>query len=322
MPLQLVPSGLGAGPAVDWFDLGYLRFDDPFFVETVYRAERRHRDHPDMAPFRRQTPIAVLLDQADMAPGIDPTGFVFHLARCGSTLVAQMLAALPEHLVLSEAPPIDAILRTRFWGGISEDERVRWLRAVVSALGRSRFGETRLFIKFDAWHITELPLIRRAFPDVPWIFLYRDPVEVLVSHQRSTAALTIPGAIPAGAFGLDLASAAMLPPAEYAAQVTAAIAEAALEDLDGLGRLVHYDQLPGALPEILSHFGVDVSAADLARMRVVALDNAKARGMPFIPDSEGKQADASPEVRAAASRLAPLIDRLDHARRGEKARVA
>ena len=45
-----------------------------------------------------------LLDQAAAEPGIDPTGFIFHLARCGSTLVSQMLAALPEHIVLSEAP--------------------------------------------------------------------------------------------------------------------------------------------------------------------------------------------------------------------------
>ena len=66
--------------------------------------------------------------------------------------------------------------------GIGE-QRIEWLRGVVSALGQPRLGtEKHLFIKFDAWKVLDLPLIRRAFPAVPWIFLYRDPVEVLTSQ--------------------------------------------------------------------------------------------------------------------------------------------
>jgi hypothetical protein len=36
-----------------------------------------------------------------------PDGFVFHMSRCGSTLVAQMLAVVPDHVVVSEAEPLD-----------------------------------------------------------------------------------------------------------------------------------------------------------------------------------------------------------------------
>ncbi len=322
MPFGLAPSSAGA-PLVDWFDVGSLRFDDPFFVETVYRARYRHEDDPQAGPFRRQTPISDLLDLAAAQPGINPSGFIFHLARCGSTLVSQMLAALPEHIVLSEAPAIDAVLRTRFWTGACEAERTAWLRAIVGLLGRNRYpSEQRLFIKFDAWHITELPLIRTAFPDVPWIFLYRDPVEVLVSHERSTAALTIPGAINPTVFGLDLAAAALLPPMTYAAQVTAAIGEAALRHLDESGRLVRYDELPEAMEGILSHFGVETSAVELGRINEVAAENAKARGMPFVPDAEAKQTEASEEVRMAVGLVTPVIDRLDRARRREPAVAA
>jgi hypothetical protein len=323
MPLHLLPSGTGSEPTVDWFDLGSLRFDAPFFVETVYRAQCRHEDDPQSGPFRRQTPMSDLMDLAAMEPVVSPTGFIFHLARCGSTLVSQMLAALPEHIVLAEAVPIDGALRTRFWAGASEDERAGWLRAVVGALGRRRSdSERHLFIKFDAWHVTELPLIRQAFPDTPWIFLYRDPVEVLVSHDRSTAALTIPGVIPPCVFGLDHVAAATLSPTAYAAQVTAAIAEAALAQIDGLGRLVRYDELPAALPAILSHFGIQPSAAELGQMSEVAGEDSKARGMPFVPDSRTKRAEASDEIWAAAARLEPVIQRLDEARRREPAVVA
>jgi hypothetical protein len=323
MPLHLLPSETCTDLMVEWFDARSLRFDDPFFVETVYRAQYRHQDDPGVGPFRRQTPIADMLDQAAAEPGIDPAGFVFHLARCGSTLVAQMLAALPDHIVLSEAPAIDAVLRTRFWTGASEEERAAWLRAAVGTLGRKRnVEEKRLFIKFDAWHTIELPLLRSAFPGVPWIFLYRDPVEVLVSHERSTAALTIPGAINPAVFGLDLADVVDLSPMTYAARVTAAIGEAALQHLDELGRLVRYDELPAALEGILSHFSVEVAAAELDRMNEVAGDNAKARGMPFVADAEAKQAEASDEVLAAAALVAPVIERIEQVRSREPAVVA
>jgi hypothetical protein len=160
-----------------------------------------------------------------------------------------------------------------------------------------------------------LPLIRLAFPDVPWIFLYRNAVEVLVSHGRSTAALTIPGAIPPAVFGLDLATAATLPPTTYAATVTAAMGQAALDHFDERGRLVHYEDLPEALPGILSHFGVKATSAVLARMNEVSGENAKARGTPFVPDGPAKRAEASVEVRAAARLVAPVVERLNEVRR-------
>lgn len=323
MPLHLLPAETGTELMVEWFDIRSLRFEDPFLAGTVYRAQYRHQDDPGSGPFRRQTTMSELLDSTHAEAVINPSGFIFHLARCGSTLVAQMLAALADHIVLSEAPAIDAVMRTRFWTGASEDERASWLRAVVSSLGRRRNdAEKRLFVKFDAWHTVELPLIRMAFPDVPWIFLYRDPVEVLVSHERSTAALTIPGAINPTVFGLDLADVVDLSPMAYAARVTAAIGEAALQHLDEDGRLVRYDELPGAFPAILSHFGVDASDAELGRMNQVARENAKARGMPFVPDSMAKQAEASDEIREAAIMVAPIIDRLDQLKLREPAVVA
>jgi hypothetical protein len=46
----------------------------------------------------------------DRAPGCVPTGMVFHQARCGSTLAANMAAVLPWSLTYSEAsPPMDVL---------------------------------------------------------------------------------------------------------------------------------------------------------------------------------------------------------------------
>jgi len=163
-----------AGPLVDWCHLGDLRFTDPFYVQTIDRAMR----HPFNLLFRRTTPLEALA--APEKSELRLAGLIFHMTHCGSTLVAQMLASLPANVVLSEPRPIDWILRAAM-RGVLEDQLVQWLRAMVGALGRRRHPQERdLFIKFDGWHVTALPLLRRAFPQAPWAFIYREPVEVLV----------------------------------------------------------------------------------------------------------------------------------------------
>ena len=172
----------GAEPVVDWAIVDGP-FREPFFEQTADRAMQ----HPFNQVFTRSTPLRALEALHAQEPGIAPTGFVFHMSRCGSTLIAQMLAQLSATIVLSEAQPLDALLRLR-QQGVDEEALIGWLRAMVSALGRPRFGEQRLFVKFHAWHVLELPLIARAFPGVPWVFVFREPRAVLRSHARIAGA--------------------------------------------------------------------------------------------------------------------------------------
>src|SRR5688572_7060783 len=97
----------GGEPWVDWVHLGDARFTEPFFEQTIRRCLR----HPADALFRHQTPLTALSELYRQRPGLTPAGFVFHWSRCGSTLVAQMLAALEQSTVISEAGPLDAVLR-------------------------------------------------------------------------------------------------------------------------------------------------------------------------------------------------------------------
>ena len=83
----------------------------------------------------------------------------------------------------------------KFRPSTAEDERLEWLRWMVEVLGRPRAQEKHYIIRFDARNIIDLPLIRRAFPNVPWVFVYRDPIEVMVSHLDRRGAHTIPGAL-------------------------------------------------------------------------------------------------------------------------------
>ena len=88
---------------------------------------------------RRPERLDTLLDVQREIPGMQPAGLIFHMSRCGSTLISQMLAAEPANIVLSEAAPIDDILRAHFrQPGLPEQQRVEWLQAMVKVLAWRR----------------------------------------------------------------------------------------------------------------------------------------------------------------------------------------
>lgn len=107
-----------------------------------------------------------------------PHGLVFHEARCGSTLVANMLQKVPDAVVYSEAaPPSDVLFRSPAW---SRQQRIEALRVIVRAMGRVA-GKTRMFFKFQSAVTGLADVVHEAFPDTPFVFLKRDPVEVMSS---------------------------------------------------------------------------------------------------------------------------------------------
>jgi len=302
-------------PWVDWCYLGQRRFTDPFFEQTIGNCLRE----PFGMLFRHQTPLEMLAAMNTEQPGVQPSGFVFHMSRCGSTLVAQMLAAVNRHIVISEAGPLDFVLRARRSDGTPDRaERVSWIRGLLGVLGRRRSpAETHFFVKLDSWQILLLPILRAAFPQTPWVFVYRDPVEVMVSHREQPGIQMVPGGIDSRLFGLDPVVAPGLPIEQYMARVLEAFCSAALQHLDsGNGLLLHYSQLPGAVGTSLArHFGLSLSSGELATMAEVSTYNAKDPTFAFQPDSDRKQQAATLEMRGlAAERLGPLYQALEAAR--------
>ena len=283
---------------MDWCHLGGLGFKDSFFDQTINQALRR----PFSLLFRHQTPMEDLCELAARQPGVPPTGFIFHMSRCGSTLVSQMFTALESSVVISEAPPIDQVLRAQTQiGAVDEAVRVRWLRGVISALGQRHTGrEQRFFVKFDSWHILQLPLIVRAFPEVPWIFIYRDPVEVMVSHHRQCGAQMMPGVIHPAWLGMETGACPSL--GEFCARVLGNFCTAAAAHHGcGHGRLIHFRELPGAVTgSLLKFFGIECSEEELSLMRHAAQFNAKTPSLTFEDDSAAKLREATDDLRQLA----------------------
>lgn len=300
---------------VDWCHFGRQRFVEPFFYQSVAHA----MTEPFNMAFQRRTSIEAL---AGLPPGVAIGGFIFHMSRCGSTLCAQALASLSENIVLSEPAPVNAVIRAPEFGPASVDDSARWLAGMVTAFAQPRFeNERRLFIKFGAANSLDLPLVMRTFPEVPWLFLYRDPIEILASHQIEGSADFLPGAIPVERLGLPGGDPWSFEPARYTAYCLAGIGKAALaaSHCNPRSLVLHYRDLPEALwDRIPAHFGFTLSKSARAAFLETARRHAKHPEAAFVDDTAAKQRAAA-QLREMAEEVAgPTFAALDLLRQEQR----
>lgn len=302
--LPIHVSTLGNQPVIDWAYFGDAPLTEPFLEDSIRRVMRR--------PFNRlfiyRMTLEDFLADAPHHESLTPDGFILHMSRCGSTLIAQMLAAMPGNIVISEAAPIDAVIQFIRTAPSSAG----LLPAIIAAYGRPRSGDqSRYFLKLDCWHTLALPLLRRLYPETPWIFLYRDPVEVLVSHMRQRGAQMVPTITPPALYGIACHTGHA--DADYCARVLAVICEAAASNLKDGGMAINYRDLRGALAgRILPHFGWTPTGDDLARMTSAARQDAKAPHFAFTDDRADKQAAATESLRETVEKhLGAVYRRLE-----------
>ena len=303
LPVRLLDACGGDGPPeVEWHHFGFARLTEPFFEESMAGARRL----PAQALLRVRTRIDALLPFSDAGM---PDGLVFHMSRCGSTLVAQMLAAIERVTVIAEAPVFDAALRMHLHGHLSREH----MRGLAGALLRKRHpGAEAGVIKLDAWHAPRSGALCDLFPEAGAVFLHRDPTEVLVSHARKPGLHAIPGALPLTAYGLDADDSA--PREDHAARVMAWIMQAGVDAVAaGALRAIDYASLPGALTgRILPAFGIIPEARDLESIARAGARYSKDPSRAFAADSADKRAAAPPELiaRIEAFALPEIRDRL------------
>ncbi|MEX0923526.1 MAG: hypothetical protein WDZ84_12185 [Rhodovibrionaceae bacterium] len=207
-------------PAVTWVELGTERFDRPFFHETLDAALARPG-----APAPRHTGLDALIEEARRAQAAEeslapPSGLIFHMSRCGSTLVSSTLAQEPSALVLGEPNPLGDYFEIA--QALPPQRRGALLRALLILLGRRRSGETQFTIKAMSQLAVFLPFLLQTLPQARWIFVYRDPLEVLVSlieGESFVAGLHARPKLAAHWAGIPAAEVAALPPEVFAARM-------------------------------------------------------------------------------------------------------
>ncbi|MCB9764350.1 MAG: hypothetical protein H6739_31545 [Alphaproteobacteria bacterium] len=313
LPVEVIP---GPAPRVVWLDLGARPLTD-----SKFRFDVQHRlaEAPDAACF--STP----LDPPWTLDSVPIHGFIFMLHRCGSSLLAKVLAADPHSIVITEATPLQEGLwdvLTDGWTRAPGPDAVPVLRGLLLALARRRAGDERgAYFKFDTFHAHYMGLLRAAFPEVPCLFLYRDPVEVLVSATRRPSAQLqrVKGLPPSAAWtGLPAHEVTALPDVAYLERVYTRTLHTVLDHPHPLALLRYRDLRPAHLEAVMrTAFGRAPSPDALPRMLEQFSYDAKTdrAARAFVDDRAEKQSAADDALKRAAARLGVLIAQLDRSPR-------
>ena len=298
-------------PGLLWMQMADVSFTEPFFQQTV---ERVRTEHPDRA--ERFTEFDALLQLDKKLTRAEPAGFIFHSSRCGSTLVANACRSLNNSIVLSEPYAVDKLV-ARFITDVDDPVKEAlysvFLRAVVNALAQHQnANEQRVFIKFSCCSVSQIERIRRIWPRVPCVFLYRDPVETIVSNVSNPPAWLVGGddgdhrilahitlTSPAQVAGMSLE--------ELCARSIGSFFSTALTLANDNSMLLNYTQLslPG-ISRILNFFNARPSPEELERIASGSRIYSKAVSATreFAADADAKQKVATNHVREVAERWA------------------
>lgn len=300
----LIPIGFdGHLNQITWADLGTYHPYEGRFRDTLAAAQSlaaRVSVASNVSAFRSPADILdnLLLDPQTL---VAPTAFIFGTSRCGSTLVTRALARCRSNLVYGEPALPDQAFR-QFGDCLpprSAQTLLRWL-------GRRRLAAHRsYFVKFSSITTHALSRVREAFPDVPCLFLYRDPLEVLVSLSTTPPAWFNLRATPAQN-DLVAASGPAQSDVEFYAQVVRRTYQVALAQRGPKWSMLNYANLtPSTLRDFLENSGCSYSEKDHAAMARVFASDAKVpfKNLAFHCDRGSKAARASDQVAASADAL-------------------
>jgi len=146
--------------------------------------------------FRNNTSFAATQPREKQLP-VPPTLTIFHESKCGSTVLANALAAFaPRHTrVYADAPAVTKSLRACGSGDSDNNNdndnpscdsvaQRKLIQDVFYLLGRvSRpVLPQYVFYKVDSAAAQNVHAFVQAMPQAPWLFAYRDSTEILMSH--------------------------------------------------------------------------------------------------------------------------------------------
>ena len=286
-------------PAIEWMDMAEVDCREPFLFQTIERVRKERKV--------QTTGLEALLEFEKVSDSLSPSGFIFHTSRSGSTLVANACRTLNDSLVISEAPVIPKLIGRLFTDTEGDKTKellyLALLRAAVSALGQRRSGtERNYFIKFTSTCFLQFANLRRIWPRVPALFLYRHPVEVMVSNlKRIPSWLEIENdpAVSAAIIGIQPEQLFGMSREEYCARALGQYYAAAESLADENTMLLDYDELSLAkLLSIIRFFGIEPSREEIDKVTETARLDAKDphRSDLFHPDGGKKRDEASEYV--------------------------
>jgi hypothetical protein len=275
--IRQLDEGLGC----EWLFTGDMNFDRPFFDETISVC----KSLPENSKLRHGVSNLTMLDEwVKEIKFISPTAIIFHISRCGSTLLSQLLATDPANIVLSEVPIFDEILQMGFQSG-EMNKVFSTFQSVIKFYGvKKNTINQHLFIKTDSWHIHFYKELREMFPDIPFMFIYRRPDEVIRSHKKQRGMHAVPGVIDPSIFGINLNSIDHLNFDVYLSKVLCTYYAAILEIIKKDTQAFAFDYEEGTLnllQKIVTKCGIRLSGPQLLHMKERSTCHSKFPGQVF-----------------------------------------
>ncbi|MEZ4726474.1 MAG: hypothetical protein R3E79_05010 [Caldilineaceae bacterium] len=315
-------------PKTDGHEVIWMNVGDYHFTKAKFEFAIRQLSTTKGEIATATTPIGVLADQFHLPDALYPTGFIFHMSRCGSTLFAKALARTPKHIVIDEGTPLNDGLWHYLTGGwqqpvATHEQALAIYKNLLLAMGRQRTpAQQTYFVKFRSWNALFIDFITQVFPDVPCLFLYRDPVEVLVSGQwKPVWTLDFKG-LDAGAYlsQCPLPATVAMDDLTFLAKIYARYFQAALEAKTDLLYYLNYDQLTRSnFPAILAQaFHYHPTADQLALMQTQFDYYSKDDDdqIRFTSDKEAKQQAATQSIHQIVAReMGTFYQQLDDSNR-------
>lgn len=288
------------GQKIRWMDI--KRFPDLPVMNSAAIAA--------LEEFTLETSLDVLTTSGTL-PG-RPSGFIFHISRCGSTLLSKILQTCGDVLAFNEPQPINALLvnyaTSRTNDSPWQEDGNKILNNVLTTY---LYTHKKVFIKFSSFNLLLLGRIVQLWPDVPIVFLYRNPVEVVVSnlerhggfllkryntmlkHMLHQCNLEIPD---------DITD------EEYCVKMIDAFSHIILQHVKNTSSTriltVDYETISAdSLPDIFKFFGLEVTDHTHAAINDCLNHNSK-NGTPFKKDVASKHAKASYTIRQLCEQFA------------------
>lgn len=204
MPYKLLLTD-GENVKIEWIDVQNERFTEPFWAETITKC-KFHNSMQENEAEKHLTDLQTCITEAEKVEFIAPTAFIFHISRCGSTLISQLLSMLEQNIVLAEPDIVDDILCLPYtFPTFSEEQKIAAIQAILRLWGKKRSDkEQNLFIKTDSWHLFFYEILRKIYPNVPIVLLYRFPLEVIHSQQKKRGMQSIQGLKNPAILGLEI----------------------------------------------------------------------------------------------------------------------
>jgi hypothetical protein len=153
---------------IELTDMGEAALTEPFYNMTLARMHEKETPRR----FAGSRGALISLAAAERLP--PPAAFVFHTGRCGSTLLANMLAGHPDLRVIKEPEILNKLLVRRPGDHDALD-------ALLRVFSRGLGPDQGTVVKVSSWNTVAIERFLMVFPTAPAVFLWREAAPVVAS---------------------------------------------------------------------------------------------------------------------------------------------